>query len=234
MATGCSSPSRRWRDRTAAEALRGAELSVPESSLPPLQDGEWWPHDLEGCRVRTEAGRDLGTLTEVIFNPANDLWVSVDEAGVETLVPALRSLLVEVDVAAKRVVVRDVPGLTVPEDTGLEVGHLRERRDLLEDVAVPVALDHAASLQVGHDAAHVLAAPAAQAREVRVRHRWDHGPVGGKIGEGRRAHLQESLRDAALEIEEEEVVDERLVLLDLPSERRQDLPRGARARPPRR
>ena len=103
-------------DRTAAEAIRGAELSVPISTLPPLREGEWWPHDLEGCDVRTQAGRDLGTVREVVPNPANDLWVAVDRLGRETLVPALRSLLIEVDVAAKRIVVRDVPGLTVPEE----------------------------------------------------------------------------------------------------------------------
>ena len=103
-------------DRASAEALRGIELVVPVTELPPLGDGEWWPHDLEGCRITTESGRDLGVLTGVVFNPANDLWVAVDAAGTETLVPALRSLLIDVDVAGKRIVVRDVPGLTAPEE----------------------------------------------------------------------------------------------------------------------
>jgi ribosomal 30S subunit maturation factor RimM len=52
----------------------------------------------------------------VIPNPANDLWVAVDDDGVETLVPALRDVVVEVDVVSKRVLVRDVPGLTAPDD----------------------------------------------------------------------------------------------------------------------
>ena len=103
-------------DRTAAEAIRGQDLSVPESWLPALDDGEYWPFQLEGCTVTTEAGRALGTLTEVIANPANDLWVARDDQGTETLVPALRDVIVEVDVEAKRVVVRDVPGLTIPDE----------------------------------------------------------------------------------------------------------------------
>jgi 16S rRNA processing protein RimM len=103
-------------DRDAAEALRGAELTVPASSLPALSEGEWWPHELEGCEVRTEGGRDLGTLREVVFNPANDIWVVVDDDGVETLVPALRTVLVDVDLAGRSIVVRDVPGLTTPEE----------------------------------------------------------------------------------------------------------------------
>ena len=103
-------------DRTAAEALAGTVLEVPESWLPRLAEGEYWPFELEGCRVVTDAGRELGTVSEVIPNPANDLWVAVDDDGVETLVPALRDVIVEVDVAAKRILVRDVPGLTAPED----------------------------------------------------------------------------------------------------------------------
>jgi 16S rRNA processing protein RimM len=103
-------------DRTTAERLRGAVLVVPESWLPQLDADEWWAHQLEGCEVRTRSGRVLGTLREVIPNPANDLWVAVDEDGRETLVPALADVLVDVDVGARRIVVEDVPGLTVPEE----------------------------------------------------------------------------------------------------------------------
>jgi len=102
-------------DRTAAERLRGASLVVPESMLPALPEGEYWPHELEGCRVVTESGRTLGAVTEVVSNPANDLWVVVDETGTETLVPAIREVVIEVDVRARRVLVRDVPGLTAPD-----------------------------------------------------------------------------------------------------------------------
>lgn len=103
-------------DRTAAEALRGRELLIPVDWLPPLPQGEYWPFQLEGCRVITRQGRDLGTLVEVIPNPANDLWVARDDQGNETLVPALRSVIVEVDAEAKRILVRDLPGLTIPEE----------------------------------------------------------------------------------------------------------------------
>ncbi len=103
-------------DRSTAESLRGATLVVPRSWLPALGEREWWSHELEGCAVETGSGRSLGTLKEVIPNPANDIWVAVDDAGRETLVPALADLLIEVDVAARRIVVRDVPGLTAPED----------------------------------------------------------------------------------------------------------------------
>jgi 16S rRNA processing protein RimM len=102
-------------DRTTAEALRGANLRVPESWVPPLPEGSWWAYELEGCAVETSSGRSLGVLTEVVATPANDIWIAVDAEGNETLIPVLADLLVEVDPAARRIVVRDVPGVTAPE-----------------------------------------------------------------------------------------------------------------------
>lgn len=103
-------------DRATAGSLRGQVLVVPESWLPDLPEGEFWPFQLEGSEVVTESGRSLGTVSEVIPNPANDLWVATDTEGTETLVPALRDVVVDVDVDAKRILVRDVPGLTAPGD----------------------------------------------------------------------------------------------------------------------
>lgn len=102
-------------DRTTADALRG-EVVVPVSWLPSLPGGEWWPHEIDGCEVVTESGRSLGRVTDVVANPVNDLWVVVDEGGTETFVPVLDDLLVEVDVEAKLIRVRDVPGLTAPDE----------------------------------------------------------------------------------------------------------------------
>ncbi len=50
----------------------------------------------------------------MIHTAANDVWAAVDEAGVETLIPVLAEALVSVDVAGKRIVVHEIPGLTVP------------------------------------------------------------------------------------------------------------------------
>lgn len=102
-------------DRAAAEALRRAVLVVPESASPSLPDGSWWDHQIEGCEVVTEDDRSLGTVREVIHTAANDVWAAVDREDRETLVPVLVDLLVSVDVAAKRIVVREIEGLTAPD-----------------------------------------------------------------------------------------------------------------------
>ncbi len=103
-------------DRTSAEPLRGQTLVVPLSMLPDLSDGQYWPHQLEGCEVTTDAGRALGVLSEVIPNAANDLWVAKDSRGEETLIPVLKDVIVSVDVAGRQIVVREIPGLTAPEE----------------------------------------------------------------------------------------------------------------------
>ena len=102
-------------DRAAAEALRRTMLVVPESASPSLPDGSWWDHQIEGCEIVTEDGRSLGTVREVIHTAANDVWAAVDREGRETLVPVLVDLLVSVDVAGQRIVVREIPGLTAPD-----------------------------------------------------------------------------------------------------------------------
>ena len=64
----------------------------------------------------TTTGRELGTLVEVVANPANDLWIARDDVGTETLIPVIEEFLVQVDPTLRRIVVVDVPGVTAPED----------------------------------------------------------------------------------------------------------------------
>lgn len=104
---------REVRDREQAGGLQRALLVVPESSSPSLPEGSWWDHQIEGCAVETDRGRPLGTVREVIHTAANDVWSVVDGGGRETLVPVLIDVLVSVDVGAKRIVVREIAGLTV-------------------------------------------------------------------------------------------------------------------------
>lgn len=101
--------------RAQAEALQMALLVVPESSSPELPEGSWWDHRIVGCAIQTDAGRPLGTVREVIHTAANDVWSAVGDDGVETLVPVLRDVILGVDLETKRIVVREIPGLTEPD-----------------------------------------------------------------------------------------------------------------------
>jgi 16S rRNA processing protein RimM len=102
-------------DRDDAQRLVGRMLVLPASLSPELPEGSWWDHQLVGCEVVTDAGLSLGTLREVIHTAANDVWTAV-VADHEVLIPVVRDVVVSVDVEAKRIVVREVPGLTAPEE----------------------------------------------------------------------------------------------------------------------
>ena len=93
-------------DRTAAESLRGTLLFIGVDEARDLPEGSFWPRDLVGCEVVTEDGRVVGPITEVLANPANDLWIT--DRG---MIPAVREVVVAVDLDARRVTIREVPGL---------------------------------------------------------------------------------------------------------------------------
>lgn len=95
------------RDRTEAESLRGRVLMIPSEQSPPLPEGAYWVHQVVGLELVTEDGRSLGRVREVLANPANDVWVTDADA----LIPAVREVIVDVDLGAGRAVVRDIPGL---------------------------------------------------------------------------------------------------------------------------
>lgn len=69
-------------DRGAAEALRGTELTVPRSSLPPLGEGEYYHVDLIGLSCISSDGEALGTIVAVENFGAGDI-VEVERPSVD-------------------------------------------------------------------------------------------------------------------------------------------------------
>lgn len=74
-------------DRNAAEALRGTELTVPRSSLPPLAEGEYYHADLLGQDAVSTSGEALGRIVAVENFGAGDLIEIERENGRRFLVP---------------------------------------------------------------------------------------------------------------------------------------------------
>jgi len=56
-------------DRTGAQELRGQTLEVAAADAPDLAEGEWWAHELEGCRV-LDGARCVGTVIRMIELPS--------------------------------------------------------------------------------------------------------------------------------------------------------------------
>ena len=96
----------------AAAALAGCTLAVPESEAVELEEGEFYDWQLEGCRVETVEGADVGTVSEVLHTGGEvPVLVILDGRGRENLVPLAESICVEVDVAAKLIRVDAPEGL---------------------------------------------------------------------------------------------------------------------------
>ncbi len=74
-------------DRDAVEALRGTEIFVPRSALPPPKPGEFYWVDLEGLRVLNVDGADYGTVSHLFSTGANDVLVARGER--ERLIPVV-------------------------------------------------------------------------------------------------------------------------------------------------
>ena len=74
-------------DRSAAEALRGALVEVDRSSLPPLEEGEYYHADLIGLPAVDAAGDTLGSVAAVENYGAGDLLEIEREGGKRSLVP---------------------------------------------------------------------------------------------------------------------------------------------------
>lgn len=92
----------------AAEALRGELLEVPAETSAALTAGEYYIDEVEGCAVVSVAGESLGTVREVLQPGANDVYVVARPGQRDLLVPALRDVVVSMDLTLQRITV-DLP-----------------------------------------------------------------------------------------------------------------------------
>jgi 16S rRNA processing protein RimM len=102
--------------RDAAEELRGAVLTANLADLPPITDpDEFYDHQIEGLAVHTVAGDEIGTVREVLHGAGGELLLVDHKEGREVLVPFVRQIVPEVDVAGGRIVLDPPPGLLEEE-----------------------------------------------------------------------------------------------------------------------
>ena len=96
--------------RNQADELRGKLLEVPEAALPRLEEDEYFRFDIVGINVVDANGTALGKVEEVLETGANDVYI-VRDADSELLIPAIDSVIMEIDTEAHRMIVELIPGL---------------------------------------------------------------------------------------------------------------------------
>jgi len=84
-------------DRDAAYALRGQEISVAKSELPPPEENEFYWSDLIGLTVVNREGIELGRVDSLMESGANDLLVVKGKR--EHLIPFVAAFVGKVDLA---------------------------------------------------------------------------------------------------------------------------------------
>lgn len=92
--------------RDQAESIKRAELQIDASDLRELDALEYWDHDLEGCEVVAN-DETVGTVDFVNHSPYQDQLQLTDG----TRIPLVRTIVVEVDIVRKRIMIDPPEGL---------------------------------------------------------------------------------------------------------------------------
>ncbi len=94
-----------YGDCDLVNQFRNQLLYVCAENLPPLPEGEYYFHQLQGLNVVDEAGVRLGILDEILETGANDVYVVHSSDGKEILLPVIASVVLKVDLEKGEMVV---------------------------------------------------------------------------------------------------------------------------------
>ncbi len=97
--------------RILADNLKGFELFIKKSDLPQLEDGTYYWNDIIGISVYTSEDKLIGRVESIIQTGANDIYVVKNEKDEEVLVPAIESVVSNIDIIQKKMKVNLPEGL---------------------------------------------------------------------------------------------------------------------------
>lgn len=85
-------------DMTEAEKLKGGLLQITPEELMPLPAGNYYIFQIIGLRVCDQSNQELGTIAQVLQTGANDVYVVKNDQGQEILIPAIKSVVKNIDI----------------------------------------------------------------------------------------------------------------------------------------
>jgi len=98
-------------DRTQAESFAERKICIPEEKALPLSENEYYVRDLIGLRVQTVENEELGIISRVFNTNANDVYVIEAFEGDDFMIPAIKDVVLSVDMTNKIVTIRLMDGL---------------------------------------------------------------------------------------------------------------------------
>lgn len=97
--------------REIAEGLRGQHLMVPENEVYPLPEGSYYHFQLKGLQVYDQELGYLGILQDVLETGANDVYSIKSEKFGVVLIPAIKDVVLQVDLQKGEMQIKLLPGL---------------------------------------------------------------------------------------------------------------------------
>jgi 16S rRNA processing protein RimM len=93
------------------EHFKGSTLKITESQLSELEENEYYYHEIIGCEVFTNEGNSIGQVKEILAPGANDVWVIKQPKGKDILIPYIKEVVKDIDIAEKKIVIEPMEGL---------------------------------------------------------------------------------------------------------------------------
>lgn len=97
--------------RSDAESLRGEPMEFRVEDIGALPEGVFFRWQIVGLRAMTDDGSELGEIVEVLGTGANDVYEVRRADGSRVLLPAISSVVREIDLERGVVTVHLLPGL---------------------------------------------------------------------------------------------------------------------------
>ena len=94
-----------------AEKYRNLYIKILRDQEEELEEGSYYVVDILGCKVNTDTNQELGKVVDVFQTGSNDVYVVKDEQGKQTLLPAIKQVIKNVDIKNKIITVHLLEGL---------------------------------------------------------------------------------------------------------------------------
>jgi 16S rRNA processing protein RimM len=99
-----------YDDVDQAKSLVGYDFAVPDSERVALEEDEFYDWELEGCTVKA-GDKSIGQVRSVMRTGGAEILVVSDDSGKEQLVPLAAEIVVEIDKAARVILIDPPEGL---------------------------------------------------------------------------------------------------------------------------
>ncbi len=98
-------------DPNEAKTLTNKKIYVPEDCLPKLKKNEYYSYQILGLDVFLKDGKKIGKIVHIFSTGSNDVYEIKPPKGETILIPAIASVIKEIDVEKGRMIIEPMEGM---------------------------------------------------------------------------------------------------------------------------